>query len=249
MGSGKYSALAGAISREQAISNVANNLANITTNGYRKSTLSFESVLQGVQQREQAEGVNYNRVRTSYTDFTAGAIKQTDDPLDIALDGDGFLKVQGPDKILYTRRGDLAIDSEGLLTTSNGLPVLTEANATITVPDTDSKKIAFGNDGTIYTLLPGNERDEVAQIGIVAIDDKSQLKRESDTTFSLANPNLALADEETRVVQGHLELSNVNMANEVTDMIDNYRLFETYHKVLESYSSLGQQLEELGTLG
>jgi flagellar basal-body rod protein FlgF/flagellar basal-body rod protein FlgG len=249
MVSGKYSALAGAIAREQAIANLSNNLANISTSGYKRSNISFESVLKEQTQTNEARGINYNRIGKNYTDFSAGAIRTTENPLDLAIQGEGFFKVQGPNGILYTRRGDLAINAEGQLTTTNGLPVLDDGNAPITVPDTDTSKVAVGEGGIVYILGPQGSRSEVAQLAVVDVEDKLQLTRESDTTFSLKNGALEIPSENSRIVQGALELSNVNMAEGMARMIDNYRTFETYHKVLKSYSTIGEQQEELGTLG
>jgi flagellar basal-body rod protein FlgF/flagellar basal-body rod protein FlgG len=249
MVSGKYSALAGAIAREQAIANLSNNLANISTSGYKRSNISFESVLKEQTQTNAARGINYNRIGKNYTDFSAGAIRTTENPLDLAIQGEGFFKVQGPNGILYTRRGDLAINAEGQLTTTNGLPVLDDGNAPITVPDTDTSKVAVGEGGIVYILGPQGSRSEVAQLAVVDVEDKLQLTRESDTTFSLKNGALEIPSENSRIVQGALELSNVNMAEGMARMIDNYRTFETYHKVLKSYSTIGEQQEELGTLG
>lgn len=249
MVSGKYSALAGAISREQAIANLSNNLANVSTSGYKKSHISFESVLKEQTQIGAAKGMNFNRVGKNFTDFSPGPVRMTDNPLDVTIEGKGFFKVQGPTGILYTRRGDMAIDSDGQLTTSNGLPVLDNGNAPITIPDTDISNVAVGDDGTIYTLGPQGARSEVAQLAVVDIADTLQLTRESDTTFSLAPGVPDNPSEDFRVIQGGLELSNVNMAEGMAEMINNYRTFETYHKVLKSYSTIGEQQEELGTLG
>lgn len=252
MVSGKYSALAGAISREQSIANISSNLANINTTGYKKSLVSFESILNGEKQINEAKGINYNRIRKNYTDFTPGSIRQTDDPLNLVVHGEGFFKVQTPDGIQYTRRGDFTVTPKGLLTTSEGLPVLNESNGPITIPnifDTDYRKVAVGDDGTIYVLDEEDAREEIARLGIVEIPDKMQLKREKDTMFSLQEGGVAIPSENHRVIQGSLELSNVNMAAEMTQMIDSYRTFETYHKVLKSYSTISQMQEELGTLG
>lgn len=249
MVSGKYSALAGAVSREQSIANISNNLANINTSGYKRSRVNFESILRGARQSEEAKGINYNRVQTNTSDFSPGAIRPTSDPLDIAIRGDGFLKVQGPDGVLYTRRGDLTVDSEGLLTTSSGLPVLDDGNSTITLPDTSTNKIAFGDNGAIYSLGPLGTRAEVAQLGVVTVEDKTKLIRKAETTYSLEDPAEETESENFRIIQGSLELSNVNMAAEMTKLIDSYRTFETYHKVLKSYSTISEQQQELGTLG
>jgi len=249
MVSGKYSALAGAISREQAIANLSNNLANISTSGYKKSHISFESILREKTQTGAAKGINFDRVGKNFTDFSPGAVRLTENPLDVTIEGDGFFKVQGPVGILYTRRGDMAINAAGQLSTSNGLPVLDNGNAPITILDTDISNVAIGDDGTIYTLGPQGSRSEVAQLAVVDVSDKLKLKRESDTTFSLEAGGIAIPSENFRVIQGGLELSNVNMAEGMAEMINNYRTFETYHKVLKSYQTISEQQEELGTLG
>jgi flagellar basal-body rod protein FlgF len=249
MVSGKYSALAGAISREQAIANVAANLANVNTVGYKRSQVSFAAILRGEEQRTITKGINYTRVDKNFTDFSGGALRQTDNPLDLAIQGEAFFKVQAADGVRYTRRGDFAIGAEGQLTTGNGLPVLDAGNAPITIPDTDTSRMAVSDDGTISILGPQGARAEVAQLAVVEITDKTKLRREGDTTFSLEDDALEVPAEETRIIQGSLELANVDMAAELTRMIDGYRTFETYHKVLKSYSTIGEQQEELGTLG
>jgi flagellar basal-body rod protein FlgF len=249
MVSGKYSALSGAIAREQAISNISNNLANISTSGYRRSQVSFEAILRGEKQTQEARGINYSRVRTNFSDFSSGPIRQTDDPLNFAIHGDGFFKVQGANGPLYTRRGDFIINAQGLLMTSNGLPVLDEGNGQITIPDTDTSRIAVGDDGTIFTLGPQGARSEVGKVAIVEVTDKEKLKRESDTAFSLAQGSTEQPSTTARLIQGSLEQSNINMSSELTQMIDSYRAFETYHKVLKSYSTISETQDDLGTLG
>jgi len=249
MVSGKYSALSGAIAREQAMSNVSNNLANISTTGYRRSQVSFEAILRGERQTQEANGINYSRIRKNFSDFSSGPIRTTEDPLNFAIQGEGFFKVQGPTGPLYTRRGDFLINAQGLLTTSNNLPVLDEGNGQITIPDTDTSKVAVGDDGTVFLLGLQGARSEIAKIAVVGITDKQQLKRESDTAFSLEAGGAEQPTTDTRVIQGSLELANVNMSSELTQMIDNYRTFETYQKVLKSYSTIGETGDELGSLG
>ncbi len=249
MVSGKYSALSGAIAREQAMSNVSNNLANISTTGYRRSQVSFEAILRGELQTQEANGINYSRIRKNFSDFSPGPLRTTEDPLNFAIQGEGFFKVQGTSGPLYTRRGDFIVNAQGLLTTSNNLPVLDEGNGQITIPDTDTSKVAVGDDGTIFLLGLQGARSEIAKMAVVDISDKQKLKRESDTAFSLEAGGAEQPVANTRVIQGSLELANVNMSSELTQMIDNYRTFETYQKVLKSYSTIGEAGDELGSLG
>ena len=249
MGSGKYSALSGAIAREQSIANISANLANVSTTGYKRRSLSFAALLKGEQQSQQARGINYSKVNTARSDFSAGPLRQTDNPLDVAIGGEGFFKVQGPDGPRYTRRGDFVVDAAGILRTSNGMAVLNEGNGEITVPNPGSGQIAISEEGIISLLTAGGARNEVGQLALVTVDDPQKLKREENTTFSLGEGAAEIPLETRRVVQGSLELANVNMTEEMTLLIDSFRTFETYHKVLESYKTLGEQQDELGTIG
>lgn len=249
MVSGKYSALAGAISREQAIANISENLANVSTTGYKRSTMSFESLLRGEQQKTHAKGINYSRVGKNTTDFASGPLKETGNPLDIAIHGDGFLKVEGENGVAYTRRGDLLIGSDDILRTRSGLKVLDEANAEIVVPDSSTSKVSINNAGMITLVDADGGRSIVGRLAIVNVDDPSKLKREEDTTFSLEPGAQEILIEEPYIVAGSLESSNVNMIEEMTRMIGSYRTFETLHKVLNSYSEISEKQSELGSLG
>jgi flagellar basal-body rod protein FlgF/flagellar basal-body rod protein FlgG len=248
MVSGKYSALAGAISREQTIANISANLANVNTTGYKSSFISFESILRGKQQSAGIEGIELSRVKQSFSDFSPGPMQPADGPLNMAINGDGFFRLAGPEGTLYTRRGDFTMDAYGLLTSSSGLPVLDTQGAQINIPDIDGGKIAVGDDGMIYILDRQDNREEVARLAIVDISNKQKLKREKDTNFSLENDADAVNSERYRVIQGNLELSNVNMTSEMAKLIDSHRIFETYHKVLKSYSTISEQQDELGTV-
>lgn len=249
MVSGKYSAVAGAVAREQHMANISANLANVNTSGYRRNSVSFESLLRGARQTQEAEGINYSRVKQNVSDFTPGPLRETANQFHVAIEGDGFFKIQGPNGPLYTRRGDFVIDQEGILKTSSGHPVLGEGNSQITIPDTDISKVVIAQDGSISLIDRDGISTDAAQLSIVDIDDRSFLKRDENTAFSLALGGNEIPLETPQVVQGFLELSNVNMSAEMTHMINSLRTFETYHKVLESYSTLGQQQDELGTIG
>lgn len=249
MVSGKYSALAGAISREQRLANIATNLANVNTIGYKKSRMSFESLLQSKQQTTNAKGINYSRVRENFTEFTEGPIKNTSNPLDIAIHNEGFFKVQSADGFRYTRRGDFHVDQDGTLLTGNDMAVLDEGNAPILIPDTDTAKISVNSLGEISVLSIDGNREVVGKIAIFTINDNALLKRESDTLFSLKDGGEEILTQEPRLNIGGLEVSNVNMTEEMALMIESTRTFETYQKVIKSYSKLGQKQDELGTIG
>lgn len=249
MVSGKYSALSGAISRQQTISTIGNNLANINTAGFKRSNISFESLLQGKQQTGESKGINYSRIGESAVDFQQGPMRPTENPYDLAIQGDGFFKLQGPNGTLYTRRGDFGIRGDGVLTTSHGLPVLSDAGGEIIIPDTDISKVAFADDGTIYTLGDQGSKAEVGKVGIATVEDRSLLTEEADTTFSLQPGAVEIEAENARVLQGNLEMANVNMTQAVAEMIDSQRAFEALTNAIKSYSTLGEEQDKLGSLG
>lgn len=248
MVSGKYSALSGAIAREQNLDNISANLANVSTTGYKKSRVSFQSILRGVQQINQANGINYSRIRENYTDFSTGPIKETDSPLDLAINGDGFFKVQGPNGTLYTRKGDFTLDAAGRLLTSDGKQVLDDANTPITIPNTNTNRISISSMGVVSVLDNLGAQSEVGRIGIINVDDPLKLKKEQDTTFSLKDGAQEVPIARPEVIQGSLEVSNVNMTAEMADMMNNQRTFETYNKLLKSYAAIADRQDDLGTL-
>lgn len=248
MSSGKYAALAGAISRQQAINNVANNLANVSTSGFKRSQVSFEAILSAEQQKKLAKNINYDRINSNFSDFSQGPLRETDDPLNLAIAGSGFFKIQGADRTLYTRSGDFHVNGDGILTTANGLPVLDTDGAPVNVPDTDIKQLHFSSNGTLYVLGRDNTTTTVARLAVVDISDKKRLQHLSDTMYTLDDPNLEVPADNYRTVGGSLEVSNVNMTAEMAKMIDYSRTFEVFHKVLRSYSTIAEKQTDLGTV-
>lgn len=249
MGSGKYSALAGAISREQRLANIATNIANVNTTGYKKSRMSFESLLRGEQQTKHAKGINYSRVRENFTEFTEGPIRGTDNPLDLAIHGDGFFKVQGLDGARYTRRGDFHTDRDGTLLAGNNMPVLDSGDAPILIPERNTSKISVNSLGEVSILSVDGGRNVVGKIAVYTINDTNNLKREPDTMFSLKEGGQEVLTESPSLAVGSLEVSNVNITEEMALMIESNRTFESYQKVIKAYSKLGQKQDELGTIG
>lgn len=248
MVSGKYSALAGAISREQSISNTSANLANVSTIGYKKTRMSFESMLRGEKQILDAKGINYNRVSGNYVDFSQGPLNDTGNTFDFAIQGDGFFKIRDSGVDLLTRKGNFVLDGNGRLLTDTGKPVLDNGGAEINILGATNIAVVADNEGRIYTVDNAGNRTQVAQLAVVDVDDRSLLERESETSYSLPAGVEEIIPENFTVSQGSLEVSNVLMTDEMTRMIRDNRLFAAYHNVLEGYSTMGEKLSELGTL-
>lgn len=248
MVSGKYSALSGAITRQQSIDNVSANLANVNTVGYKKARMSFEAMLRGQRQIEDTKGINYNRVNGNYVDFSQGPLQVTDNPLDVAINGNGFFKIRTSEGDLLTRNGHFVLGPDGRLQNDTGQPVLGAGNAEIFIADETIQSIVIDKEGIIYSVNDGGDTTEIGQLAVVDVAYRAQLERRSDNAFALRPQALEVAADDFTVSQGSLEVSNVNMTVELTKMIYDNRLFQAYHNVLQSYSSVGEQLEDLGTL-
>ncbi|MBE0583501.1 MAG: flagellar basal-body rod protein FlgF [Desulfofustis sp.] len=248
MVSGKYSALAGAVSREQALANTSNNLANVSTTGYKRMLVSFESILSGQQQATQANGINYNRIRHNFSDFSPGPLKDTGNPLDLAVRGSGFFKVLGPDGPLLTRNGAFVIDQDGTLRTQNGYAVLNQGDAPIEVGEAARGAISVSGFGVISSIDQQGNREEIDQLAVVDVDNPAALQRREHATFAVGDGVVEQPIEEPAILAGSLEIANVNMVEEMAQMVDNHRLYEIYLKAIKAYSTISEKQEDLGTL-
>ncbi len=244
MTSGKYTALSGAISREQAMANIANNLANVNTTGFKKNRVSFEAMLKGVQQINEARGHNHTRINEITTDFSQGLLRQTSRSLDVAISGEGFFKIGQGDQVFYTRNGNFFTDQDGMLQTSQGFSVLDDGNLPIQITDIGTAKINIDESGNITLgTVPSGEK-----IQIFTVDDVSKLQKVGNSLFKLAEGEGFQAIETSQVLQYNLETSNVNMVEEMVLMINNQRKFEAHLKVQERFSKMSELQSELGTV-
>ena len=239
MGSGKYSALSGAVAREQAMANIAANLANVTTTGFKRDRTSFAAVLKDARQIEAGRGINHTRIQRIAADFSQGALQETGRPLDLAIEGEGFFKVRRGGEVFYTRAGHLQIDENGLVRTADGLNLVDATNQPLQLDTTTARDIVIAESGEIS--VDGEVTD--SRIQVVAFTDPKLLVKAGNTLYRAGEGAAERPAENTRVLQGSLETANVNMMEEMTAMVRTQRAFEVHHKAIESYSKLGEKLE------
>jgi flagellar basal-body rod protein FlgF len=244
MVSGKYSALSGALAREQSMRNVAANLSNVNTTGFKKDRLSFGALLKGATQASEAQGVNYARIRTITPDFSQGSMIITGRKLDVAIEGRGFFKVQKNNEIYYTRAGKLMLDENGMVKTEGGMNLLGAGNEPLQIDTALGKDIFIAQNGSI--AVNGTQID--SKIQVFAIGDTSKLIKAGNSLFKLME-GTDQPMEDYRVIQENLETSNVSMMEEMTAMIDNHRAFEANTKLLENYRRINDKQDELGSIG
>lgn len=245
-----YTAMSGAQQALEAQAVISNNIANAATTGFREQMLSFRSVpVEGAGAYETRVSV---AVATPGSDFSVGPVQYTGRPLDVAMLDNAWLAVTGSDgEEAYTRRGDLQIDSEGLLT-SAGHPVLGDGGP-IQVPL--GAKLFIGDDGTLSSLGEGEGPDSIAQLGRLKLVDATDvsLVRTDEGLFKQApdefGGHLPLpADENARVATGSLEGSNVSAVKSMVEMIANARLYEMQMQVVQSAKENDQQANSLLSL-
>ena len=226
------------------MNNVAANLANVSTTGFKKDRVSFAAILRGTAQTAEASGLNYSRTRKSGVDFRPGGMQTTDRPLDVAIDGEGFLKVQKGQETFYTRAGRLMIDDNGMLKTEDGLNVLGAGNEPLQIDTAQGKDIVIAENGEISV----NGAAVGSRISVFSVENQDKLAKAGNSLYKLEEGgDQALTDY--RLLQGNLETSNVNMMEEMTAMINNQRSFEAHNKLIESYSKLSEKQDELGSVG
>jgi flagellar basal-body rod protein FlgF len=241
-----YVAMTGAqeLLNAQAVNNF--NLANANTVGFKAELSAFQS--QAVLGSGYPSRV-YATNSTTGWNSSSGSMITTGRPLDVAIQGQGFIAVQGPNgKEAYTRNGDLHVEASGMLVTSTGQLVLGDSGP-ISVPPSSSVKI--GADGTVSVVPLGQTPDTLAAVGRIKLVNPpvSSLARQPDGLFALANGRTAPADASVRLASGVLESSNVDVADAMVNMIDLARSFDLQVKVMKndkSNSAAASQLLQPG---
>lgn len=227
-----------ALSRELDV--VANNIANLNTTGFKADGLLFEEYLSSAA-RSGGNGGRVSFVRDSGTwhNFSSGQVERTGNPLDVAVDGDGFLVVQTPRGERYTRNGALQINSTGQLVTSDGNPVIGESGP-ITFQPTDHQ-VSISHDGTISVREGTSKTDSVrGKLRLVAFSNKSQLQKDGSTTFSASADAQLRPATTSGVEQGALEKSNVQAVVEMSRMIEITRSYTQIATMLQQQHDIGQ---------
>ncbi|MDB5367247.1 MAG: flgF [Rhodospirillales bacterium] len=215
---------------------VANNVANMSTTGFKNEKVLFLEHLVGQNGGKTDLPGKMSMVSDygSYRDLRAGPITQTGNPLDIALQGPGYLAVQTANGLRYMRGGAMSVTSEGVLVDQSGRAVVDDGGGEIRIPDRTTK-IAIGPDGSVTVAVEGQSGalQVVGRIGVYRFDRPNFLTAEAGGLLN-ANQEPALADTDTHIQQGMLEQSNVNPVLEMTRMIDIQRTYQSVQKMLDA---------------
>ncbi len=249
----------GLAAQEKAMSTVANNLANVNTNGFKRDRVVFEDLFYTIEIPPGAQADHVNtvpsgiqlgsgvRVAGTQKVFTEGTMQTTGQPMDLAIVGRGFFQVESPSgEILYTENGQFQLNGEGLIVNAQGLPLV----PMIQVPE-GATGFTVGSDGIVTALLPGDSAPtELGQITLVNFANPAGLEALGGNlyreTVASGAPNEGIPGELGlgQLKQGVLEGSNVQVVESMVSMIAIQRAYEASAKMLDAASAMQKFLNQ-----
>ncbi len=252
-----WAAKTGLDAQQTRMSLISNNLANVSTTGFKRARPVFEDLLyQNVQQAggltsqdtESPTGLTLGtgvRLVATERSFAQGSLSQTGNPLDVAIQGRGFLEVLLPDgTIAYTRDGSFKLDSEGMLVTSSGYTVQPGINL-----PTDVQAVTIGEDGVISAQVPGQATPiTVGNLQLTDFVNPAGLQPRGQNLYletgasGPPNPGTPGLNGLGTLAQGSLETSNVNVVEELINMIETQRAYEMNSKAIATTDQMLQYL-------
>ncbi|MBI1214759.1 MAG: flagellar basal-body rod protein FlgF [Alphaproteobacteria bacterium] len=219
-----YVGMSQQVALQQQMQVAANNIANMSTPGYKAEGVLFQ---QYITAPKNADPIKQVQNFGTFRDLEMGNLTQTHNPLDMAIEGDGYFAVTTPQGVRYTRDGGFALNTARQIVTKSGHPLLNENGDAITVPP-DATQITISADGTIVS-----EYGDIGRVKLVNFADPQKLKKLGDNLYDAGGqPEQPLARRD--VVQGVLEGSNVNPVVEMNKMIGLLRMFQAAQNMLQN---------------
>ncbi|NLD13462.1 MAG: flagellar basal body rod protein FlgF [Gammaproteobacteria bacterium] len=226
-----YISMTGASQNTKALQAHANNLANVSTSGFRRD---FEQARSMPVFGDGLPARAYAMTERPATDFSHGTLQETGRDLDVAVQGDAWIAVQAPDgSEAYVRTASMTVDALGMLRTAAGLPVLGNAGPIAVPPE---QKVEIAQDGTISIRALGENPDVMAEVDRIklVLPDRGQLQKMDDALVRGKDGQVFEPDANARLVSGFTESSNVNAVAEMTAMLSLSRQFELHVKMMRT---------------
>ena len=255
-----YIAATGMNAQQSQMDVISNNLANVSTNGFKGSRAVFEDLLYqtvrqpGADSTQQTQvpsgiqlGTGVQQVATERL-YTQGNLQQTGNSKDVAINGNGFFQVQMPDgTTAYTRDGSFQTNAQGQLVTSSGYPVI----PAITVPVT-ATSLTIGSDGSVSITQPNSSNStQIGTMQLATFINPAGLDAQGENLFaetsSSGTPNVAApgSNGTGSLQQGYVETSNVNVVQELVNMIQTQRAYEINSKAVTTSDQMLQTLSQM----
>lgn len=231
---GLYTAAAGMAAQQQRMDSLANDVANVNTAGYKQLRTGFRDLVYAQQGRGAANGIDAGSGSAAQTvgrSFAQGSLQQTGQPLDVALEGPGFLQVRTPDgQLALTRDGSLRVTNTGQLVTSTGATVEPPVNFPA---GTNLAGVAVARDGTITS---GNE--VIGRLVAVDVRAPQALTSIGDNLFTANADSGAPQAVPTTIAGGYIEASNVSLADAMVDMMQSQRAYELSSRAIRQQDEM-----------
>lgn len=251
----------GMLAQQTNVDMISNNIANMTTTGYKRQIADFKDMVYQNIQRPGAQSSDQNttlpsglqlglgvKLSSTYRDNTQGPMQVTNNPLDLALSGNSFFQITQPDgTIAYTRSGVFQLDQTGQIVTTQGYKL----DPAITVPPT-ATSVTINTSGQVFAQIPGQTTlQNVGQIqlasfvnpnGLEAIGNSEFRETEASGAPTVGNPG---SENFATITQGQLESSNVNIVSEITNLITAQRAYEMNSNVIQTSDQMLQTLTQI----
>jgi flagellar basal-body rod protein FlgF len=238
---GILSTLGGKWANQRRLEIVSNNVANALTPGFKASRPVFQVTSTGSTGETEEVGQSYVNTVDSYVHFSDAPLVETGNPLDLAIEGNGFFAITTPTGTMYTRNGQFTLDKDKRLVTMSGQAVLGESGGEIIL---DGKEISVETDGSIFV-----EGASVDRIKVVGFADLKDLRNAGGSLFVNTNDmNVETAQEGFSVRQGFYEASNVDAMKEMVEIVTALRAYEAFSKVDELFSDSLRRLIDEGRI-
>ena len=256
---GLYTAWTGMVNEQKRLDVISNNMANADTTGYKKQKVTSQSFDDEFTVRINDNNTDTTskypigymnlgvKVGETYYDFSQGSLRETGNPYDLALSGDGFFTIQTTNKqgettIRYTRDGSFTVNTEGYLVTKDGDYVLDTNGERIQIPGAQTaQNVAIDANGNI--LVDGQQ---IATLGIASFENPQALLAYGENMYE-ATDAAGLQASTATVNQGYLEMSNTNVIEEMVDMITITRAYEAGQKMIQTVdTTLQKAVNEIG---
>ena len=224
------------LNQERRLEQTTNNLANVNTTGYKKENTAFHEMLFTAENGHQRVGKAIRVI----TDHTQGTTETTGNPLDMAITGDGYFKIQTANGIRYTRSGEFTRNNQNQLTTADGDQVLGQGGPIMI----NGNNIQIQANGDVFVDGRSTNR-----LDIVTFNNKAFLEKEGRNLLRLTGNGAEAAAPQAVVRQGVIEKSNVNTVQEMTEMISVQRDYEAQQKLIRTIDEInGQAVRRVGSL-
>ena len=238
MANGIYIAVSGAQAELRKLDVISNNLANNNTAGFKRDRVSFREVLANNMVDDASQDRRFVEVAETATDMRGGGLRETGNPLDLAVMGDGFFKVQTERGVRLTRGGSFLQNSNGQMMTNQGYPLLGQDNQPVSFPP---------GGGTPVITATGDVRfrgESVGSLAVVEARDVTALRKEEGGLFATDAGNM-VDSPSTHVHQGYIEHSNGDSVRMMVSLVETQRHFDALHRAIETYKDLDMKVSRI----